>query len=194
MVTQSGTIKTEFSDFGGMLTALRKNAKIGLIIMLVIGAIGLVAYIAVSTVLETNYESAPAWCDALLVFAVPFAFGLVFSIIFTALEKQARKNVGAVNIYEFFSDCFIIRGARGGMQTSVFRAEYAKVTKVFEKGNYLIFYYTASTLLFPLDKSQLTEEELNTVKKLLRAPVPQDAQTLDLPAFGANGEQLSVNG
>lgn len=193
MITQSGAIKTEFTDFTGMQKKYHATLKTVSIILLVIGSLGLVAYIAVSTVLDTTYENAPAWCDAMLIFAVPFAFGLVLIIIIQAQQKQARKNVGAVNIYEFFSDCIIIRGGRAGLQTGVFRAEYAQVTKVKEVGNYLIFYYAANVSLFPLDKTQLTEEELNTIKALLRAPVQEGAQTLELPAFSQTQQELSVN-
>lgn len=193
MITQAGTIKTEFSDFAGMQKKFHSTVKIISIILLIVGSLGLIAYLAVSTVLETDYENAPAWCDALLFFAVPFAFGLVFLIIIVAQQKQARKNADAVNIYEFFSDCLIIRGARAGIQTAVFRAEYAKVAKVKEMGEYLIFYYVASTSLFPIDKRQLSEEELNTIKKLLRAPVSDGIQTLNLPAFGDTRQELSIN-
>jgi len=193
MITQNNTIKTEFSDFVGVQKKISSTLKIISIILLVTGSLGLVAYIAVSTALETIYESAPVWCEALLVSAVPFAFGLIFLLTINARIKQSGKNAGTVNSYEFFSDCLVIRSSRAGMQLGVFRADYSKIIKTAEKGGYLLFYYAASAAVFPLDKTKLTAEELNTVKKLLRARLPEGAQTLNLSSFAETTQELSVN-
>lgn len=181
MVTEKGSIinRTVLSE-----KVQKQNSRtlfIVSLICLIVGAIGLAAYIGVSTYLETVYEDAPAWCDALLVFAVPFAFGLIFLLTIHSLVKQARKNSGVINEYEFFADCIMAREIRGEETTANVRMEYAQILKTKEKGDYLFFYYQVKQFLYPVEKATLSTDELNTVKKLMRAPVPAGAKILELP-------------
>ena len=97
MITENNTIKTEFSDFKRVQKALFQKLFVCSVVALIIGAIGVLAYIILATVWETLYEYTPAWCDALLVFAVPLGIGIVFTLSFRSTFKQAEKLAGSVN-------------------------------------------------------------------------------------------------
>lgn len=181
MVTENGSIinRTVFSE-----KVQKQNSRtlfIVSLICLIVGAVGLAAYIGISAYLGTVYEDAPAWCDALLVFAVPFAFGLIFLLTIHSLVKQARKNSGVINEYEFFADCIMAREIRGEEITANVRMDYSQILKVKEKGDYLFFYYQVKQFLYFIEKAALTTDELNTIKKLMRANVAEGAKILELP-------------
>lgn len=183
MVTEKGSIINRTVLCEKVQKQNSRTLFIVSLVCLIVGAIGLAAYIGVSTYLGTVYDDAPAWCDALLVFAVPFAFGLIFLLTIHSLVKQARKNSGVINEYEFFADCIMAREIRGEEVCATVRMDYAQIVKTKEKGEYLFFYYQVKQFLYPIEKAALTTEELNTIKKLMRAPVPEGAEIIELCKF-----------
>lgn len=99
MITDKGSIKTESVSVESALVVYRKKIKIIALIMLIVGAVGLVAYIALSTVFENK------WLDALLVFAVPFTLGLIGTITIARVHKREKLNPTTCRC-EFFADFF----------------------------------------------------------------------------------------
>ncbi len=192
MVTEQNTIKTEFSDFKKLQKFLWQKLYICSIISLVVGVIGVLAYIIVSTVWETLYEYSPAWCEALLAFAVPLGIGIVFVLSFRSTFKQGEKLADAANVYEFYSDCVMIRELHGGVETGVARMEYAKIAKTAEKGQYLLIRYIGGGSALPIDKTTLSQTELNTVKKLLLLEVPQNADIKELASSADCGAKVTL--
>ena len=95
--------KTEISR--EVQAELFKNAKIANIIALVIGSVGLLAYIILSIFIESPY------LDALLLFAIPFGFGLVFLISINITIKKAEQNK-AENEYVFDDELFAVTSSR----------------------------------------------------------------------------------
>ena len=160
-----------------------RNLFIISLVCLIVGACGVVAYIALGVTLDDGNGKAPAWCDALLVSAVPFAFGLIFILTINSLIRQSRKNSGVINEYEFFADCIMAREIRGDEVTANVRMEYNKVVKTRQVGEYFFFFYEVKSLSYPIDTTALSEAELNTVKKLLGANVPEGAETVELSPF-----------
>ena len=150
------------------------------LVCLIVGALGVVAYIALGVALETESGDTPAWCEAFLVFAVPFAFGLVFILTINSLVKQARKNNGVINEYEFFADCIMAREIRGGEICANVRLNYDQVLKTKQAGEYLFFFYQIKSYAYPIDTTELTPPELNTVKKLLGAKTDEGCEILEL--------------
>ena len=64
------TIQTEIDEKSQK--SLTKISKIVYLTLMIIGAIGLLLYLALGTIYENPY------LDVLLLFAIPFGFGLVF--------------------------------------------------------------------------------------------------------------------
>lgn len=190
MITENNTIKTEFSDFKRVQKALFQKLFVCSVVALIIGAIGVLAYIILATVWETLYEYTPAWCDALLVFAVPLGIGIVFTLSFRSTFKQAEKLAGSVNEYEFYSDCVIIREINNGKEVAGRRTEYNRINTT-QKGQYLLIRYLNNNQALPIDTATLSERELNTIKKLLRLDVPEGAETIQLA--DAKDLQISVD-
>lgn len=194
MITEKNSIKTDFSKFEEVQYLLTQKLFIGSVIALIVGAVGLAAYIATSVTYETLYGFSPAWCEALLVFAVPFVCGLISLITIRSQRKQSRKNSDATNVYEFFADCVILRELRGGVEVGVLRVGYTQVLKVREKKDYLLFYYVTKTSAFPIDKSKLSEAELNTIRKLFGRRISDGENAVELAAFGYGNGKMSLDG
>lgn len=192
MITEKNTIKTGFSDFKRLQKVLWQKLYICSIAALAVGAAGVLAYIILSTVWETLYGYSPAWCEALLAFAVPFGIGIVFVMTFRSTFKQGEKLSDAANVYEFYSDCFMVRELHGGVETGVARIEYGRIVRVKEKERYLLVRYIGGGAALPIDKTALSEEELNTVKKLLRMQVGQGASVIGLASSADCGAQVAV--
>lgn len=191
MITEKNIIKTEFSDFKTFQKTLWQKLYICSIVALAVGICGVLAYIVLSTVWETLYEYSPAWCEALLVFAVPLGIGIVFTLTFRSMFKQSEKQSDLTYVYEFYSDCFIFREFRGGEETAVVRLEYNRIVKAKEKGQFVVLRQLGGASL-PIDKTKLSEAELNTLKKLLRLPVPQNAEITELASSAECGAQIAL--
>ncbi len=176
MVTQNNTIKCEVSDFVKVQKEFSAKLFYFSLVALIIGIVGTLAYIVLGTILEDA-----RWVEVLLVFCVPLAIGLVFLLSRRSLIKQSYKNVGSTNIYEFFSDCLIMREARGGMEIAVVRVNYNDIVKVKETANYVFFFYRLRNIAYPIDKNVLTAAEINTVKKLFGRQTACDSQIINLP-------------
>lgn len=192
MITEKNTIKTEFSEFKILQKFLWQKYYICSIVALVVGIAGVLAYIVLSTVWETLYEYSPAWADALLAFAVPLGIGIVFVLTFRSTFKQGDKLADATNVYEFYSDCLMVHELHGGVETGVARLEYNKIVRASEKGKYLLIRYIGGASALPLDKTTLSEDELNAVKKLLRLAVPQNAEIIGLASSDDCGARVAL--
>lgn len=160
----------------------KKLARISLAAF-IIGLAGLIAYIVVGTVFETVRGYSPKWCDAFLVFAVPFVVGLVYLLARRSTLKTVKSNEGLKYTYDFYADCIIQKEIRGGQETAFARIEYPQIVKVREKPDRLCLYYMSIATMLPVDITALTETELNTVKKLLRQPA--DGETEELAHYGS---------
>lgn len=176
MITQNNTIKCEVSDFVKVQKELSAKLFYFSLAALIIGIAGTLAYIVLGTIFEDA-----GWVEILLVFCVPLAIGLVFLLSRRSLIKQSLKNIGSTNIYEFFSDCLIMRETRGGMEIAVVRVNYGDIVKVKETANYIFFFYRIKSTAYPIDKSTLTAAEINTVKKLFGRQTACDSQIINLP-------------
>jgi len=192
MITEKNTIKCEFSDFEKVQKAVSRTFFICSLVALIVGCVGVLAYIIVGTVWETLYGSSPAWCEALLVFAVPLGFGIVFVLAVKSQIKQSKKLEGTTNAYEFFSDCLIIHELHGGVETGVARADYKKIIKTSQKGQYLLIRFLDRNSALPVDTATLSGKEINTVKNLLSLKLSPEAETLELANYSADNAEISL--
>lgn len=151
------TIQTEIDEKSQK--SLTKISKIVYLTLMIIGAIGLLLYLALGTIYENPY------LDVLLLFAIPFGFGLVFYITINKNIKKMTENK-FTNEYTFNNDFMNIASVKNGEIVGTQKLYYKDIVKVKENDEY-IFIYPNKFNAFILKKSNASEEELTTIKKLL---------------------------
>ncbi len=179
MYTERGSVLASATINQATQRKLTKKLFIASIICLAIGTAGLAAYliIAVGVYSLTGFES--EYLDIMLVFAVPFGFGLIFVLSLKKRYKDAVRAGERVFTYEFFLKELIIREFCDGKQLAMSRADYTQIVKVVEKPEY-IFIYFIKTALCPIEKSTMTEAELNAVRGVLNLAVSGEKAELAL--------------
>ncbi len=180
MVTEHGSVLTEKTTAGEARKALTKNLKWLWIALLIVGAMGLAAYIVVATIWEEVYGYEPKWAEILLILsAIPFAIGLIFTLATRSQKKADLKTDNIKTNSEFFSDCIILREFKDGEQVGVIRIDYSKILRVKRRGEFLYLTITQG-IAYPVYLGSLTQEELNTIYKTLKLPAAEGAQILEL--------------
>lgn len=178
MTTEYGSVLTEKATVGEARKARAKNLIWLWITLLVIGSIGLGAYI-VGVVLEEIYEGARKWTDALIYAVIPFSLGLILVLSTRIQKKNDLKTDGMLTCSEFFSDCIIVRAFNDNEQTSVIRIGYSQILLVKRFKSFL-YLTVAQGIAYPVFIGGLSETELNTVNGKLKLPVPEGARILEL--------------
>lgn len=187
MITVRGSILVKFRNGEEVARRMSKKLYIGSILALIIGSVGLAAYLAVSVGHYMVTETDLVWADALLVFALPFGFGLVFLLTLNRQYKQAAAMSDCEMQYEFFSDGIVLREFRRGEQTGTAKFLYSQVMGARQNKEFL-FFSLIKPASYPLLKSSMTAEELNTVKSLLR--LPSEGEPLPLSPFSEQPDAL----
>ncbi len=136
-----------------MQKELNQKAKLVFIFLLLLGSIGLLAYIIFGTV----YEIEPFWVKYLLAFAIPFGIGLVFLITINKLQK-GFQDTDLSNVYEFFDAYFTVDTMDKGENTASAKVYYKDIWKITSTKNY-IFIYLQSKQALPVFKGPLSLEE-----------------------------------
>jgi len=138
--------------------ALNKKLWIASLVLLIVGAVGMVSYIIIGVAIKNE----PEWLDVLLyVFAFMFAFGLVFLITVNKTNAAALKNDAKLN-YMFFEDYVLVTSYKGNENVGTLKIYYKELAKVKETKEYIFLYQTKVTAL-PLLKSDLSEQEKETL-------------------------------
>jgi hypothetical protein len=130
------------------------------LIALIVGAVGLAVYIVLGTIFE-NY-----WLDLLLVFAIPFGFGLVFIITIKKLMKKV-EDINQINEYVFEEVFVNVSTIRNGESVGTAKIYYKDLVKSKETQNYIYMYINKSAAL-PVKKENLTQDELIVLRSLLK--------------------------
>ncbi len=169
MLTENGSIRTKEIAVAPALDLYRKKLKLICLIMLIVGTVGLVAYIVTGMVWDIK------WLDVLLVFAVPFTLGLIGFITFVRLNKREARE-GYVSECEFFADCFICkaRSAQGVEETE--KIAYADAVLKRENEKYAYILVLGKGLFIVFGKEDLTAPELNAIRKNFRKEVAQEVE------------------
>lgn len=183
MKTERGSIVAEFQTDEKTVRRMSKKLYIGSILALVVGSVGLAAYLVVGVWYYALTETDLVWGDALLVFAVPFGFGLIFVITLNKQYKQAAATSDCMLRYEFFADYILLREFRRGELTGTAKFLYSQIVSVRQNKEFLYFAFIKPAP-YPLWKPLLTEEELNTVKSLLH--LPYEGETVELSPLPAD--------
>ena len=140
--------------------SMTKKIWIGSWIALTIGAIGMLLYIFADPIWGTQ-----KWTEFLLIFALPFGFGLVYIIMLNKIYKKPfdERNV---NIYQFEPDGFTVVTFRGGANTGSMRVSYDQIAKVKETADYL-FLFVNKFSAFAVKKADSSPSDIETIKSYL---------------------------
>lgn len=139
---------------------LSKNIKLVSIIMLVIGCVGIAGYIIASCFVSSGY------LDVMLVFALPFGYGLVYLVSVNNMIKKAEGNA-TVNHYQFEEDYFNASSSKNGEIIGTVKYYYKDIKKIKERDGYLLLYVN-SINAFMVEESELSENDLTLLKSLLK--------------------------
>ena len=139
---------------------LFKNARIANIVAFAVGSVGLLANIILSIFIESPY------LNALLLFALPFGFGLVFLISINITIKKAEQNK-AENEYVFDDEFFAVTSSRNGDVVGTSKTYYKDIYKAKESKTFVLIYLNRQQV-FPIKKANLTDEQLAEIKSLLK--------------------------
>lgn len=173
------SIVSEPMSAGEAISSFKKYLPIS-IVASAIGGAGLIAYIVLATIFGGDgLFGGPAWVSAFLIFALPFTLGLIFALSIRSLEKLKGTLKDDFFSCEFFSDCFLITESRGGENMSVRKEFYGNIVRAKLKGGCILTYASDGNMV-PAKISNLSAEQLNTLKKLFNLPLEEGAKTLEL--------------
>ena len=141
---------------------LNKTLKRNCLIMVIIGAIGLVAYIAISMFIEHFLLEIFLW-----IFAGLLGVGVCLLIVINKTNKKAADN-NFIGEYELFEEYLIVNTFKNDEQISTIKLYYKDVIKIKETENY-IFLYPNKQIAYPIAKKKLLPEELSMVKLWINA-------------------------
>ena len=141
---------------------LTKIAYTCSIVALVIGTLGLIAYLVLGTIINE------LWTEFFLIFALPFGIGLVYTI---TLNKNYKifKNTVMVNCYAFGDVALTVTTIKNNENIGSSTIPYSTIYKTKEIDKY-IFIFLNKNSAFPIDKSRLTDEQIKEIKTLLIKP------------------------
>ena len=176
MYTDNLTIKIKTYKTAELQKVLTQTILIVSIICIVVGALGIAAYISVSTF----FNPTPKWARAFLALAIPFAVGLVFLLTVRSLRKQASTTRDSSEI-EFFADCVCVKEFHDDELFSEKRYGYAQFTKKKFIKQYLILY--TGNIKIPVFFGGLPQNESDAITCLLG--LKQCADMLKINTFSA---------
>ncbi len=139
----------------------QKKLKTGSFWAMIIGIIGLIAYIVVSVACFDEGEE-PKWLEIFLyAFSVLFAIGLIFFLTTKNLIKKAVAN-GFTNEYLFTEEFATVTSYRGGEKVGEIKHYYNEFTKI-RKTEYYLFLHLGVRGAYPIELCKINEEELAIV-------------------------------
>ena len=185
MIAEDGSVNTANISVVPALKEYRKKLKLISIILLIVGSIGVIVYLTLSAILDTVNGETPLWVDILGVFVVPDTLGLIGSIVLDRLERREKKENCTAEV-SFYADCFFYRSKSASHpdeKSEMFFYTNAVLKRETEKYGYIFVNGTGDFLVF--GKEGFDERELNTIRKLLKVPVP-DGETVELKNYTKN--------
>ncbi len=184
MITERGTIKAETAVNAEMQREFMRTTYILSVIALIVGSVGLAAYLAwdISSIFIKIKEPG-TWI--LFIVAVFFAFGFIFVMSCRRAIKQVEKGPAKAEVYEFFNNYMIAEDYLNGEKVANVKIYYNQILKRRETKNYL-FFYVQATAACPVSKAGMSEGELNTLRGLFGLPVKSQS-SVSLAVGGEEG-------
>ena len=144
---------------GKVSAVINKRQYVLAAILLTVGIIGLVAYIALGVIFDEG------WTEILLIFAVPTGLGIFIALFVKRTVRNAAKTV-FVNNYEFFENNFTVNTILNGDDRGSVKYYYSDIKKSIELKDYILLYLNAATALI-IDKNTLSGQENDELKNIL---------------------------
>ena len=137
-----------------------KKTLIVSIILMIVGAIGLLTYVVLSAIFDYKGLS------FLILFSVPFGLGVSFLLTVKKIIKSTEKNP-FVNEYEF-EDTFVnVSSIKNNEVIATQKLYYKDIVKIKENDKYIHIFITPTTA-FVVDKVNTNSDDINEIKKLLK--------------------------
>ncbi|MGN0824069.1 MAG: YcxB family protein [Candidatus Coproplasma sp.] len=188
MITEKGSIKVTTEHNENMYKELNRTNIILAILYTVFGGIMLIAGLLLYILTPEN--------DLLLLWVALGTILLILGITIIISAKNINKLNGVnskAEENEFFQGYFISREYVNGEHLATAKIYYNRIVKVRETKNYIFIYNTRVTAV-SVDKRNLTEQEINSIRSLLARPIPGAAAYMNLnkPAEQATQPDQSV--
>lgn len=171
MISENGTIKVSTKMDEEMQKELSRKPFILSLVLLCVSAVAFACFFVLFVISDDN--------DAvvfMIVFGIMLGAGIGMLIVLKNAQKAA-KNSGKVNEYEFFSGYFTISATMNGETVATVKIYDNQVTKSRESKNYF-FFYVNTMAAYPVDKRNLTEREINTIRNVFKLPVKGETVAL----------------
>ena len=143
-----------------MQKELDKKIKLLGIVFFIVGLIGIIMYITIGTIMETEITILEY---LLYVFAFCLVYGILI-IFLTNKNLKNAKNLKAENEYEFLEDSFTVSTIKNNEVIATEKVYYKDIFKLKETENYL-FVYKNRLSAFPIKKQN--NEYYEDIKKLI---------------------------
>ena len=154
-------IETNVKVDASLQKELNGKSKLISLIMMIIGAVGLIVYVLLGTFIPGE----PKWVELFLLFAIPLGVGLVCLVTINITNKKSLEGDRELKLV-FSEESYIVSEIKNGEKVAEVNVYYKDVLKTRETQNYF-FIYQSQTIAHPVKKSDLTTEQLEQVKKLI---------------------------
>ena len=163
-------IKTARIPVAPALNLYRKKLKIICLIMLAVGAVGIVLYLVLGTVFADDSGEAPVWVNSFLILAVPFTLGLIGFIVIIRLHKREVAE-GREAEMVFYADCFVYSSkSLKELSETTQRFAYSDAALKCENEKFCYIFVNSKGLFLVFSKEGLHEEQLNAIRKNFNKP------------------------
>ena len=153
-------IECETKIDGKIQKEILKTNIIMSLIFLIVGAIGSIAYLVLTTIFSN------IWLNLLLIFAFVFGFGLIFFISLNKTIKIADQE-SFTNKYQFYEDELVITSLKNGEIISTATTKYSQFIKIRENQNFILI-YPSKNATYPIVKNNISQQDLNDIRKILK--------------------------
>ena len=140
------------------------TSKRNCIISIIVGLIGLIAYIIISTFKEMFILEVLLW-----IFAVLFGVGLVLLLTINKAIKKADETK-IICECEFDEEFMIVDAIKNNEQISSSKVYYKDIIKIKETTNY-IFLYPNRQMAYPIKKDTISSSELSILKVIISSAI-----------------------
>ena len=163
MITENGAIKVRTVIDEKMQKEFSANTNKLALAMLIVGAIGTFVFFVLFIISEFVRNMGDGFAlPFMIVFAACLGGGIGIKVLLNKVIQQV-KGGAKVNEYEFFSDYFTVNQISGGETVATAKFYNTQIIKIKNGKNYFYLYINAQQV-FPVDKTELSENELATLK------------------------------
>ena len=197
MLNENGGINTQRIEVASALILYRKKIKILLIVALIVGTLGVIAHLGLSSALQIIDGKTPIWVEVILfVSAPPFVLGLVGTITL-ARQRSREKKDNCKAQFVFYGDCFFYKFSNTQTIEPMNRKFfYSDAVLKGENENFGYICLLRNSTVLPFSKENLEEKELNAIRKNFGKPAGGETaelknyKTEEINTINSEGEYL----